>query len=208
MNLVGHVHVARLRGDDDPEAWLGSMLPDLAREAGTRLGPLERWSPGVARGIRCHRATDDAFHASVAFRAGSRRLREDLGAAGLATGPARAVAHAGWELLLDGVLLDEAGTAEAYATALAVPMPRLTTGLPVDEQRRWSAALARRRSAGPPALYADPGAVAALLHRVLASRPRLAFDRGAVPAVAGVLLAHQPAIAAAAGPVIAAARAW
>jgi hypothetical protein len=204
VNVVGHVHVALLAGPADPEVWLGAMLPDLAREAGARVGDPDRWSAGTAEGIRRHRATDDAFHASPPFLDGTRSLRADLLAGGLPTGAARAVAHAGWELLLDGVLLAAPATVAAYLAALDVPPGRFGPGLPADERGRWASALARRRSAGPPVLYADAGRVAALLQRVLSGRPRLAFDAAAVPDVAAVLAAHQPSVTAAAGPVVAA----
>src|SRR5690606_20337725 len=56
-------------------------------------------------GVRCHLDADAAFHAHPRFRAGTRALRADLTARGIPRGPARAVAHAGWELLLDGTLV-------------------------------------------------------------------------------------------------------
>lgn len=208
MNVVGHVHVALRRGAGDPEVWLGAMVPDLAHEAGAAVGDLGRWSPATAEGVRWHRATDAAFHAAAPFRAGVRGLREDLRAAGLGTGPARAVAHAGWELLLDGALLGDGPTVDAYLAALGLPASAFGARLPDDERHRWSSAFARRRSAGPPTLYADAGRVAALLQRILARRRALAFDPGEVPRVAAVLTAHQPAVHSAAGAVVDAAAEW
>ncbi|HEX9991308.1 MAG TPA: hypothetical protein VGB14_00120 [Acidimicrobiales bacterium] len=208
MNLVGHVHVALARGAGDPEVWLGAMVPDLAHEAGASVGDLDRWSPAAAEGVRWHRATDAAFHAAPPFLAGVRRLREDLRAAGLGTGPARAVAHAGWELLLDGALVGHRPTVDAYLAALDVPAARFGAGLPEGERARWSSALVRRRAAGPPVLYADAGRVAALLQRILARRRALAFAAAEVDGVAAVLASHQPSVEAAAADVVTAAGSW
>lgn len=208
MNLVGHVHVARLRGADDPETWLGAMVPDLAAEAGGRFSATSGWSTAVLDGVGWHRATDRAFHASRPFLDGVHRLREDLSAAGLARGPARAVAHAGWELVLDGVLLDDGATVGAYLAALDVPPGRFGPGMAAADADRWSAALARRRSLGVPAAYADPAGVAEVLHRILQRRPRLSFGAASVPAVAAVLADHQPAVRAAAERVVADAGRW
>lgn len=209
MNLVGHVHVARLRGADDPETWLGSMVPDLAHEVGGRFAATAGWSAPVLDGVRWHRATDRAFHESRVFLDGLRSLREDLSTAGLARGATRAVAHAGWELLVDGILLEEAATVDAYLAALDLPAGRFGPGMAAADSHRWSAALARRRAAGVPTVYADPAGVAGVLHRILRGRPRLAFDTSSVPAVAAVLAAHQPAVRAAVPAVVAdAARGW
>jgi hypothetical protein len=109
-------------------------------------------------------------------------------------GAARAIGHAGWELLFDGALLGEGALVDAYLAAMSVP---------VDDPA-WAAALARRVERGAPWFYADPVGVTELLWRVLGRRRLLAFDRADCDAVATCLRAAQPAIAASVDDVFAA----
>lgn len=104
MNFFGHVVVATWLPDADGRTALGAMLPDLLGIAGLR--GVEPRDPEVARGLELHHRTDDVFHASDAFVTLQASLRAALEAGGLQGGPARAVAHVGVELLLDGALLD------------------------------------------------------------------------------------------------------
>ncbi len=191
MNLLGHIRVA-LTQSDDPEVWLGAALPDLQREAGVPMG--DGWSAGVRAGIECHRVADAVFHDLPVFRTQSVALTRALLDAGVPRGAARAVGHAGWELLLDGTLIDDDALMDAYRRAMSVPV----------HEAAWQRALQRRVERGVPRLYADPTGVAELLWRVLGSRRLLAFDRARVDVVASCLSAAQPAIAAAAPDVFAA----
>jgi hypothetical protein len=159
-------------------------LPDLQREAGVALG--DRWSPVVVAGIDCHRAADAVVHDLDAFRTQSAALTRALLDAGVPRGAARAVGHAGWELLFDGALLADDALVDAYLAAMAVPV----------EDPSWSYALARRVERGAPWFYADPASVTELLWRLLSRRRLLAFDRTHCDAVAACLAAAQPAIAA------------
>jgi hypothetical protein len=203
VNLLAHIQVARGR-NDDPHVWLGAALPDLQREAGVAVGELSLWSEPVQRGIACHREADAVFHDLRLFRDQSLALSQSLQAAGVSRGPARAVAHAGWELLFDGALLGDDQHVEAYSAAMAVDVAHAGAGLGVGHADRWRAALARRLDRGAPTFYGDPASVAELLWRVLSPRRLLAFDRAQIPTIAGVLREAQPAIAASVDEVFAA----
>jgi hypothetical protein len=165
-------------------------LPDLQREAGVALG--DGWSSVVQAGIDCHRAADAVFHDLDVFRTQSSSLTRALLDAGVPRGAARAIGHAGWELLFDGSLLDDPALVDAYLAAMAVPVH--------DES--WSVALARRVERGAPWFYADPASVTELLWRVLGRRRLLAFDREHCDVVTACLREAQPAIAAAVDHVI------
>jgi hypothetical protein len=199
VNFLGHAQVALAAGEDT-DFVLGAVLPDLAPMAGIRL---RRAGIGgrLGEGIACHVRADAAFHALVEFRRGSGALRRDLAARGLGTGPARAVGHAGWELLLDGTLVG--GEAEdAFHRALSAGH-RVGDALDQPDRARWEAFLTRGRGRGH-LRYDDPAWVADRLHAMLGRRPRLALADADVPTVADVLAAHVPAVAAVAGAVVAA----
>jgi hypothetical protein len=167
-------------------------LPDLQREAGVALG--DGWPPVVQAGIHCHREADGVFHDLDVFRTQSSSLTRALLDADVPRGAARAIGHAGWELLFDGALLDEDALVDAYLAALRVPV----------EDADWSAALARRAERGVPTFYAVPAHVTELLWRVLGRRRLLAFDRDYCDAVTACLRDAQPAIASAVDEVFAA----
>ena len=198
MNVLGHARVALDLGLDGPAEVLGAVLPDLAPAAGVRL-VRDRLDGSLAAGVRCHLRADAAFHVHPAFRAGTRALRADLAARGLPRGPARAVAHAGWELLLDGTLV---GDEAERAFRAAVGRAAVAAGALAPEDRpRWAAFVARARGSGPLA-YDDPRWVAERLRAMLARRPRLRLPAEHVDAVATVLAAHRDRVAAAAAAVI------
>jgi hypothetical protein len=166
-------------------------LPDLQREAGVALG--DGWSPVVHAGIDCHRQADAVFHDLDVFRTQSAALTRALLDADVPRGAARAIGHAGWELLFDGALLSDDALVDGYLAAMSVP---------VDDPA-WSAALARRVERGAPWFYADPAGVTELLWRVLGRRRLLAFDRAHCDTVTACLRAAQPAIAASVNEVVA-----
>jgi hypothetical protein len=190
VNFLGHTHVALAGGEDDPAFVLGAVLPDLAPMAGIRLAP-RRMEGTLGAGVRCHLRADAAFHADPRFRAGSRALRLALAERGVESGPARAVGHAGWELLLDGTLVATA-TEDAFRAALAQG-DRALPALAGDDRERWAAFL-ERRHASPGLHYDDPAWVAERLYGMLARRPRLALPAEQVPLVADVLAAHAPGV--------------
>ncbi|MDP1792885.1 MAG: hypothetical protein Q8K63_02005 [Acidimicrobiales bacterium] len=145
-------------------------------------------------GVKCHHVADAVFHDLPVFLDGSRALTRDLLERGVPRGAARAIGHAGWELLLDGLLVEDHALMADYFAALRV-------GVADDD---WRAALDRRAARGVPTFYAEPAHVAELLRRILSYRPRLTFGvehRGDVVAALG---AAQPGVAASADAVFAA----
>jgi hypothetical protein len=203
MNVLGHASVALAWGGDDPAFVLGAVLPDLASMVNVRVDR-SRLGGRISDGVRCHTETDAVFHDHPEFRAGSAALRRDLAGQGLDRGPARAIGHAGWELLLDGTLVGTAAEA-AYWRALDAGEQALDAiGEPGRD--RWLGFLAYRRRR-PRLRYDDPPWVAERLHDLLARRPRLRFSREELPAVAEVLGAHAGQVADAAPGVLATLRA-
>jgi hypothetical protein len=188
MNVLGHASVALAWGDDDPAFVLGAVLPDLASMVNVRIDR-SRLGRRTADGVRCHVEADEAFHGHPDFRAGTAALRRDLVDHGLDRGPARAIGHAGWELLLDGTLVGSRAET-AYWRALDRGRAVLDA-IAEPDCGRWLGFLSHGDRGRRPALrYDDPGWVAERLHSLLARRPRLRFSRDAVPAVAEVLGAH------------------
>lgn len=206
MNFVAHVHVAvlaeRPSGDGGAGFAFGAALPDLASMAGIRLDRA-RLPEAVREGVVLHHRTDAVFHSLPEFASGVRRLGEELRAAGLATGPSRAVAHAGWELLLDGCLLDRDGTEEEFAGVLD-RAPDVAEAASPDDPERWRRLLAVMRSDQWWRGYRDGALVAQALQRRLASRGRLAFSVVDLPLVSGTLVAMKPDVERALGPVMSA----
>jgi hypothetical protein len=183
VNILGHTHVAMAGGRADHGYLLGAVLPDLAPMAGVKV-VRSSLPPAVADGVSCHVRTDEAFHAHPAFVAGARAIREELGARGVASGPARAVGHAGWELLLDGSLIGTA-TEAAFLRAMAAGGDA-TAAMTAADASRWVAFVDRSR-ASPTLAFGDPRWVADRLFGMLARRPRLRLPHEQVPAVADVL---------------------
>jgi hypothetical protein len=186
MNLFGHAVVASWHSPD-PWHGLGAMLPDLVGIAGGRH-PTPR-SGAVRAGVALHHATDAAFHASPDFVRLCGRAMERLQADGLSRGAARAAAHVGIELLLDGELGGDTAGAACFRDALAL---FATRGSELHDVMAWPDAAdagrlrevaARLAEADIPHGYRPPEAVAARLHRILARRPRLSFDEERLPAV-------------------------
>ncbi|MGH9212526.1 MAG: hypothetical protein ACRD2C_17915 [Acidimicrobiales bacterium] len=204
MNFLGHTHAA-LASDDDPAFLVGAVLPDLAPMARVRVDR-SRLTGLLARGVRAHLQTDAAFHAHPEFRRGVTAIRDDLVDHQVRRGPARAVAHAGWELLLDGTLIGSA-TEAAFHGALDHAGDDAAVALASADQAQWHAFLARWRELPSPRLrYDDPAWVADRLHDMLATRPRLSFPRSQVPVVRQVLATHAPAVVASASTIFASVR--
>ena len=189
MNFLAHAAVAR-REDDDPRFVLGAVLPDLLPMAGVHLDrdavPAE-----VGAGWRAHHRADAAFHACSAFLVGVSALRTDLRTTELTTGPRRAVAHVGWELLLDEAVVDDAEVVATFRAAL-------DEARALTDDRRWHGLLDRFTEFGS----SGPDVVAWRAHRAVSRRARLAFDEALVPQVAGVLAAHRDRIVAVAPAVL------
>ncbi|MCC6663491.1 MAG: hypothetical protein IT375_07090 [Polyangiaceae bacterium] len=182
MNFFGHAAVACWRSTE-PGYVLGAMLPDLAAMIGAR-------PPGVgdatmAKGVAFHHLTDDAFHDSPTFRALMGEALKQLVHTGIERGRARAVAHVGVEILLDGVLADSREARAAYLAALA-HAPRLSAALEwrnAGEGVAYTALITSMRARGVSRQHTTPSVVAMRVEHALSARPRLAIDRAQLPLV-------------------------
>jgi hypothetical protein len=183
MNFFGHAAVAaRHVNDREPELTtdelaqfcLGSMLPDFIGMLRLRR-PLVS-GPLVARGVRFHHHTDQAFHELPSFLRLSREAFAWLTHRELPRGPSRAIAHVGVEILLDELLAADEVARSAYLAALEVPLTdQLSFDSSQEEERlaKLRQALSQHRSART---TPTPDLVAARIRRSLAGRPRLATD--------------------------------
>ena len=190
MNFVGHSAIAR-HTSDDPAFVLGSMLPDFASMSGARLGKHEHVA--LAAGIADHHRTDDAFHTTPTFVALCRDEGAALDAAGLPWGAARAVAHVGTELVLDGLLLAQPEVERGYVDAIeAIEWLRPALRFEKEGLARFLELHARLSRYGPPHGYRDPMFVRDRLVQILDRRPRLALGEGG----AELLGAFMPGMAA------------
>jgi len=192
LNWYAHAVLAE-RVSQDPRCLLGAMLPDLAAAAGLRVAPPPEGP--LAQGLRLHVLADAAFHAAPEFASLVSAGRGALEDAGLARGSARAAAHVGIELLLDGWLAARQRPSTAFGAALRVAceLPADTTLFRLDpDPARWRALCARLASGELPEAYARPERVGAAVERILAARPRLALPAAAGPALTSWLRAAQP----------------
>jgi hypothetical protein len=186
VNFLAHAEVAR-RSGGDADFVLGAVLPDLLPMAGLRLDRSDV-PPSVAAGWAEHHRADAAFHAAPAFAAGVAALRADLRRTALGTGPRRAAAHVGWELLLDDAVGGQPATVDAFRAALA-------RGRTITDDPRWHGLLDRFEGIRPVATTpADE--VARRVQRACSRRPRLAFGDEHLPDLAAVLDLHRPAVLA------------
>jgi hypothetical protein len=179
LNFLGHALVATWKSSD-PLFVLGAMLPDFAGMAGARLVRGAAASSPLGHGIAFHHATDEAFHGSPNFLGLMQDTMDRLLIAGVGRGPARAIAHIGVELLLDGELLEQhQSLSAAYLGALEAG-PELGPEHFREPNGHLSyRVLHRRLSAhGAPHDYRNAEAVARRLARILAGRPRLRLAEG------------------------------
>lgn len=195
MNIGGHIAVAMRLAPDEPRVWLGAALPDLGAMGRFRLMG-DTADPDVTAGIALHHATDDAFHRHPTFTEAMARLRSDLAIDGVGRGPARAVAHVGPELMIDGFLLEDDQLADAIDAAFAEidELGPALSSLVETSSDDWMRHLAKVPAWGLPTDYADPHAVAKRLHRILSKRPRLQLDADQIDVIGDRLAAEQPAL--------------
>ena len=196
MNFVGHIATGLRVGSlhAEPQFLVGTALPDFAGMGRTRLGAA---NGPLGAGIALHHATDRVFHAAPWFLDFERELRSQLREDGLPDGGARACAHVGPELLLDGALLDDPTIASGVRTVYSqmAPPDDDVLDLVLDgETDRWRAHLVGVVTHLDPAQYDNPGTVARRLHRMTSRRPRLAFDGELVESVCARMVAVQPRI--------------
>jgi hypothetical protein len=162
-----------------------------------RAGRADEAEQTVRAGVSLHHRTDELFHRHPWFTERVRSLRDDLEAAGLPRGAARAIAHVGPEMLLDGVLLSDVLAAHSVTVTLAAldeHHERIVRWASPEDA--WSGHLRLLIHHGLPTDYADPEAVAHRLLRILGRRHRLGFAGRQVPLVARLLADRQPSIEA------------
>jgi acyl carrier protein phosphodiesterase len=196
VNFVGHIAVGAANADDDDAEFLvGTAVPDFASMARTRLRGA---APGtLADGITLHHATDRAFHADAWFLTLERDLRAGLLDDGLPDGGARACAHVGVELLLDGALVRERTVHDAVGRVyegIGEPSDAVVELATPQERVRWHEHLVGISRRLDPTSYGDADAVGRRLHTITSRRPRLAFPSSMVDAVSARLQALQPRI--------------
>jgi hypothetical protein len=201
VNYFGHAAVAswQTTGDALPGVALGAMLPDFSIMCGARVA--SGGSVDVDAGIALHHATDAVFHHAPAVTGLMRDAAARLAERGVRRGPMRAAAHVGVELVLDGVLLDDARHRDAYTAAIAHDAPGIVWREDGDAAR-FETLLARLRAYGLPEDLRRPRAAAERIFRMLAGRRLLAPDAAERAAIADVLEAIAPRIGVAAPTVI------
>jgi hypothetical protein len=176
LNFVGHVAMARLVTADAPFV-AGAMLPDFLHMAGAKLVAVDR--PEVAAGVENHHQVDAAFHGAPTFVALCASGLASLTAAGVRRGTARAVAHVGTELLLDGLLLRRREVEATYLAGLRWAFPdglAASVRLAPGGEPRLASLAGRLASRGAPHEYREPAVVADRLEAALGPRPRLAMS--------------------------------
>ena len=201
MNFFGHAAVASWHAAPPargPTA-LGAMLPDFQAMTGARATAIA--DATVAAGVELHHKTDAVFHRLPAVTGLMRELFDALSRGGVSRGPARAASHAGMEMLLDGVLVDEPAHRDAYLEALAIDP------VPVTFDADIAPLFARLRAHGVPYDLRRPDAVAARLLRMTADRPLLRATGDEPDRMRAALAAFRPRIEVAAATVVRALRA-
>lgn len=203
MNFFGHAVVAAWHAGDRHPALgalaLGAMLPDLLGIAGARLD--HAGDDHVDAGIALHHRTDAAFHPLPEFVALGRRLDARLTAGGVSRGPARATAHVGVELLLDGVLAEDRAGRAAYLAALAHPADAARWREPAHGPR-FAQLRSRLAAHGVPDDLRDPAVAASRLLRALAPRPRLCPSAAEADVIRAELAALVPEVERAAPAIV------
>ncbi len=201
MNFVAHLLVALevQPGSADSDHAFGAVLPDLASMARVKVDRTQL-TPEALSGMQLHHRTDDAFHGDPWFLellgSGGRTLLDSS----VPRGGSRACAHLGVELLLDGVLLENAAVGRRTDELFAALPTKCAAS---DEDEQWPAFLNRAAEYGRPDWYDDPAQIAGFLQRIVARRKRLAFDVEHVPAVEKWLTAVRPSIVSSADELLA-----
>ncbi len=174
MNFYSHAVVASWVSPERGFV-LGSMLPDLCRMAGDK--PLEVGGM-VGRGIDCHERADDVFHRHSDFHRLCSAAFERLQKLGLSRGSARASAHIGVELLIDGWLYDDEHGREHYLASVASGSDLLVDHCPSPALLSVVASLHGR---GVERAHTSADAVARRIDYATRGRRRLALARRDLP---------------------------
>src|SRR5258708_23639213 len=155
------------------------MLPDFAGMIRARLASESTIDRGVSAGVDLHHATDAVFHGAPAVVALMRELDERLARGGCSRGARRATAHVGTELMLDGVLVDDAAYRASYLAGLACD-PSTARWRDADAPPRLAILVDRLRAHGAPFDLRRADAIVRRLPPMLAHRPLLAPTAAAV----------------------------
>jgi hypothetical protein len=194
VNFFGHAAVASWTSRS-PAFALGAMLPDFVTMIGSRLVSAAHLE--LRRGIEFHHQTDRVFHDSATFKALSASALGVLRELGLARGSARAVAHVGVEILLDGALASDERARSLYELALGESgRDRLGAHLVWRDTlavTRFETLCARLLGRGVER-DVSPELVALRLTHALAARPRLALDARGAGLVARWALCTAPVV--------------
>jgi hypothetical protein len=191
VNFFGHACVASWF-DAGPGFVLGAMVPDFFSMIG--LKPVRARDPSLAAGIELHHLTDAAFHSAEPFISLTHAARVALSEAGLARGPARAVAHIGVEILLDEVLAREMRGLNAYLAALAIgeSARELLEFQSTEHADRCLSLLGVLATRGAPDASVPAAQVADRIQRALRGRPRLCLDERGHARVSDWVVAARP----------------
>jgi hypothetical protein len=200
VNFVSHAAVASWY-DASPLFVLGAMLPDFYGMLGLKAAATTHAE--LARGIRFHHVSDEAFHESLAFTALTHDARQWLTSAGLPKGPTRAVAHIGVELLLDPVLLSTSTARDSYLRALSAGSS-IQGALPLspEEAQRLRELTELLLARGTPDAAQTLSGTVTRIRRALAQRPRLALDDAGEALVRNWVVAAEPNVVGCAPDVI------
>ena len=200
MNFFGHALIAqrseRTRGSIRAEFVLGAMLPDFASML--RLRPPQTSLETLQAGVRFHHSTDEAFHGSPSFLELSGQASRFLLGRGLSRGSARAVAHVGVELVLDGAFAAESAANEAYLSALQCGSSEYAANAihwsTLADAARFSDLCRHLQNRGAFPSDPAPEQVAARLRSILADRPRLMMDDAGQSVVRDWVMTARPMI--------------
>jgi len=187
VNFFGHATVAGWQSSHSGFVF-GAMLPDFAAMCGNSLR--EVLDLEVRAGVDLHLATDHVFHRAPMFVDLCNRSVECLFSRGVKRPSARAAAHAGVELMLDGALSADLVARANYLSALyAGESEEMAEKIKWRDpwlRSDWCRLLAILRSADFPQGYRETDFVVERLVNILSHRPRLALAPGnELAAVAG-----------------------
>jgi hypothetical protein len=179
VNFFGHATVAGWRSNN-PSFVFGAMLPDFAAMCGNALR--EVLDSEVRAGVDMHLATDDVFHRAPIFIDLCSCAVESLVFRGVKRPSARAAAHAGVELMLDGALSGDRVARANYTNALnAGASDQLADKIQWRDpwvRDDWRRLIMILRSANMPQGYCETDFVLGRLVNILARRPKLALVSG------------------------------
>ena len=179
MNFFAHSCMAAT-SSEAPRFLLGAMLPDLVGMMGVRIEQVHDHE--LRAGIAHHHEVDAAFHGAPIFTELCSDGITTLGERGVERGTARAVAHVGTEMLLDGVLSGDAAACRRYRGALehahGAQLGAMVSLRAPEELTELQVGVAQLALAPVPEGYRSPEFAAARLRYVLSRRPRLAMRAG------------------------------